>query len=79
MDYLVLRAWIESIRDERDTPIDAYDAATWMSITCLSEQSIAMGSHPVPIPDFTNGRWVSRSADPACRFSLDEVHQDLFV
>jgi hypothetical protein len=29
-----------------------------MCITPLSEQSIAMGGAPVPIPDFTNGRWM---------------------
>ena len=79
MDYLVLRSFVESIRDGRDTPIDAYDAAAWMSITCLSEQSVAMGSTPQPIPDFTNGRWIDRPADPTCRYSLDQIHDDLFA
>ena len=36
------------------------DAAAWMSISCLSEQSVALGGMPVPIPDFTNGKWLSR-------------------
>lgn len=78
MDFLVLRSFIESIRDQRETPIDVYDAATWMSITCLSEQSAAMGSIPVPIPDFTDGRWVNRGPDPVCRYALDAVHEELF-
>ena len=39
-------------------PIDVYDAATWMAITPLSEKSIACGSAPVEIPDFTRGKWV---------------------
>ena len=42
-------------------PIDVYDAAAWMSISCLSEQSVAMGGAPVAIPDFTNGKWMERA------------------
>jgi len=57
MDYLVLRAFLESVQEQKEPPIDVYDAASWMCITALSEQSIAMGSAPVPIPDFTNGGW----------------------
>ena len=60
MDYLVLRAFIESLQQGVAFPIDVYDAAAWMAVTCLSEQSIAMGSMPVPVPDFTDGRWVRR-------------------
>jgi len=41
-------------------PIDVYDAATWLSITPLSEQSVALGSQPMPIPDFTRGCWTVR-------------------
>ena len=43
-------------------PIDGY-AATWMAIGCLNEDSVAMGGAPVPIPDFTNGRWLQREPD----------------
>lgn len=57
MDYLVLRAFVESVQNATEPPINVYDAATWMCITALSEQSIAMGSLPVAIPDFTCGRW----------------------
>lgn len=78
MDYLVQRAFIESIKEDKLPPIDTYDTVTWMSITCLSEQSVSMGSMPVAIPDFTNGRWLDRPADPKCRYSLDAVHNDLF-
>ncbi len=78
MDYLVQRAFIESVKENKLPPIDVYDAATWMSITCLSEQSISMGSIPVAIPDFTNGMWLDRKPDPKCRYSLDAVHNDLF-
>ncbi|NMA07964.1 MAG: Gfo/Idh/MocA family oxidoreductase [Clostridiales bacterium] len=78
MDYLVQRAFFESVKNGTDTPIDAYDSAAWMSITTLSEQSIAMGSMPVPVPDFTNGLWIDRGPDPKSRYSLDAVHYDLF-
>lgn len=58
MDYLVLRSFIESVQDQTEPPIDVYDLAAWMSITALSEQSIACGSIPIAIPDFTGGRWL---------------------
>ena len=43
-----------------------------MAVTCLSEQSLAMGGVPVPFPDFTNGKWIYNT--PAVRgyWSLDE-------
>lgn len=58
MDFLVLRAFIESVQNGTEPPIDVYDLAAWMSITCLSEMSIANGSTPVAVPDFTGGRWL---------------------
>jgi len=42
-------------------PLDAYDAAAWSSIAPLSEMSIAHGSEPVDIPDFTRGMWMKRN------------------
>ena len=48
------------LNETKSIPIDVYDMASWMSITALSEESIAMGGHPVAIPDFTNGAWVTR-------------------
>ena len=47
-------------RDKTEPPIDTYDTAVMMAVTCLSEQSVAMGSMPVPFPDFTCGLWVHR-------------------
>ena len=58
MDYLVLRAFIESVQKNECPPIDTYDTASWMAITALSEESIANGSMPVAVPDFTEGRWL---------------------
>jgi len=57
-DWLVLRAFFESVAQRADVPIDVYDAAAWMCITTLSEDSVAMGGHPVAIPDFTRGKWI---------------------
>ncbi|PYI50557.1 Gfo/Idh/MocA family protein [Paenibacillus flagellatus] len=79
MDYLVLRAFAESIRAKTDTPIDVYDTAVWMSITALSEQSVALGSAPVAIPDFTKGKWIKRDPAPAGRYALDRVDETLFA
>jgi len=60
MDFFVINAFVESIKKQAPTPLDAYDAAAWSAIAPLSEQSIAGGSEPVFFPDFTRGRWMSR-------------------
>ncbi len=60
MDWLVFRGFFDAAKSGKPTPIDVYDAAAWMSISCLSEQSVAMGGMPVAIPDFTNGKWMQR-------------------
>lgn len=73
MDWLVLRAFVEAVQKKEQTPIDVYDTATWMAITCLSEDSIAMGSAPVAIPDFTDGKWIERDDIVKGPYCLDEV------
>lgn len=78
MDYLVLRAFFESVQAHKPFPIDVYDTASWMVITCLSEQSIAMGSMPVPVPDFTDGAWIGRTKREPDIFSLDDVYEEVF-
>ena len=60
MDYLMLREFFRAVREARPMPIDIYDAAAWMVITPLSEQSIARQGAAVEIPDFTNGAWRTR-------------------
>lgn len=60
MDWLVINDFVNCIAENRPCTIDVYDMASWMSITPLSEQSIAMGGRPVAIPDFTNGAWTRR-------------------
>mgnify|MGYP000854161149 CR=1 FL=1 len=75
MDTLTLRAFLAAIRDHAETPIDVYDCAAWMSITCLSEQSIALGGMPMPCPDFTNGKWINRPPAHRSIWCLDEVYE----
>lgn len=58
MDYLIFNDFIDCLLTNKPMPIDVYDAAAWMCISCLSEQSIALGSAPVAIPDFTRGKWI---------------------
>ena len=60
MDYFEFQAFFECLKENKPMPIDVYDAAAWMCITCLSEASCAMGGQPMAIPDFTNGAWVNR-------------------
>ncbi|HWL55008.1 MAG TPA: Gfo/Idh/MocA family oxidoreductase [Chthoniobacteraceae bacterium] len=52
-DYFVLREFVGAIREGRPPLIDVVDAVTWSSITPLSQASIAQGSAPVAVPDFT--------------------------
>ncbi len=60
MDTLTLKAFFRCARSGEEMPIDVFDAAAWMAVTCLSETSIQMGGAPVEIPDFTSGEWVLR-------------------
>ncbi len=71
MDYMVLSAFFEAVLKKTQTPIDVYDAAAWMCITPLSEESIKKGGAPVEIPDFTNGRWKTPEKAPSLEFALD--------
>ena len=57
MDYLEFKFFFDALRNDKPMPVDVYDAASWMVITTLSESSIANGSAPVEIPDFTEGKW----------------------
>ena len=62
MDFFLFQAFVEGAKRSETPPFDVYDAATWLAVTPLSEDSIAMGSQPVAIPDFTRGRWTMRKA-----------------
>ena len=60
MDFFVLNSFIECVKRNEPAQIDVYDAAAWLSITPLSEASIATGSTPQYFPDFTRGRWMKK-------------------
>lgn len=57
---LFYRDWIREQKKAtgRKMPVDVYDAAAWMSVTGLSEKSIAEGGAPQTFPDFTRGKWI---------------------
>ena len=78
LDSLAIRAFLDAVRNKENTPIDVYDIAAWMAVTCLSEQSIALGSMPVAFPDFTNGKWIRREPAPKNRWNLDEICEECF-
>lgn len=78
MDYLVLRAFFESVKNNTSAPVDVYDAATWMAVTCLSEESIALGSMPVAFPDFTCGKWIGREDEVPSKYGLSKVFFECF-
>ena len=59
-DYIELHQFLKAVRNRTETPIDVYDTAVWSSIYPLSVQSVAAGSQPVEVPDFTRGKWKTR-------------------
>lgn len=72
MDWMELRAFVEAARANVRPPIDVYDAAVYMSVTPLSEQSIACGGAPVAVPDFTRGKWCARTdINDDLKYTLD--------
>lgn len=75
-DWLVLRAFFESVKRGTNTPIDAYDTILWLAIGPLSEQSLAKGGAVVDIPDFTKGKWMRREPVVRSKYCLDEIVTD---
>jgi hypothetical protein len=67
MDWFVFNAFVEAVKQKKQTPIDVYDSLTMSVITPLSEKSIEEGNTPQKFPDFTNGKWKDRKSD----FALD--------
>ena len=61
MDHLVYSDFLRCVREGLPMPIDAYDMASLMCISALSEQSIATGGMTVASPDVTSGKWNSRT------------------
>jgi predicted dehydrogenase len=62
MDWLEDWRLINCLREGLPTDQNVYDAAAWSVVGALTEWSVKNGGRPVPIPDFTRGRW--RSTEP---------------
>ena len=76
IDWAVMRAFVESVKAETQTPIDIYDTLTILAIGALSEKSIAGGGIPVQVPDFTRGKWPNREPAVKSKYCLDEIVVD---
>lgn len=57
MDTLMDWRLIDCLRNGLPLDMNVYDAATWSAIIPLSGWSVANGSMPVEVPDFTAGSW----------------------
>jgi predicted dehydrogenase len=57
MDYIEDYRLVKCLREGRPTDMNVYDAAALSAVGPLTEWSVAHGSRPAPIPDFTRGRW----------------------
>jgi hypothetical protein len=57
MDFLMDWRLIDCLRNGLPLDQDVYDAALWSSVVPLSEWSVANGSKPVQVPDFTCGSY----------------------
>lgn len=63
VDFFVMKEFLDAVRNNSPSPIDAYDAAAWSCIVPLSAESIRKGNARVEIPDFTKGRGKVSPAD----------------
>ncbi len=60
VDLIELGYFAEAVRDQKQTPIDVYESVLMSCVVALSGDSIAKGSQPVEVPDFTGGKWKTR-------------------
>jgi hypothetical protein len=51
-DFFVVKDFLGAIRDYRRPRIDVYTALDWTAPGLVSEQSLAQGSIPLPVPDW---------------------------
>ncbi|MCC6585444.1 MAG: Gfo/Idh/MocA family oxidoreductase [Bryobacterales bacterium] len=59
-DYIEIHQFLQAVKNRTQTPIDVYDTAVWSSIYPLTVKSVAAGSAPVEVPDFTRGKYKTR-------------------
>jgi predicted dehydrogenase len=60
-DFFVVNEFLKTIQSGGPPPVDAYDSAAWSAIIPLSGKSIAEGGTVQEVPDFTQGKWETRS------------------
>ncbi len=68
MDWFVFNAFIQAVKQQKQTPIDVYDSVTMSVIAPLSTQSLKEGNKTLDFPDFTKGKWKTRKN----MFALDD-------
>jgi hypothetical protein len=71
MDYVLQWRIVQQMRAGLVPDIDVYDSAAWCAPFPLSVQSLRAGGRPVPVPDFTRGRWAE------LRLGLDSRETDM--
>ncbi|MEG9432937.1 Gfo/Idh/MocA family protein [Terriglobus sp. ADX1] len=69
MDYIMLYRIVQCLKQGLVPDMDVYDCAAWGCIYPLSVQSVARGSAPVDVPDFTRGKWQMRTASQIATYS----------
>ncbi len=60
MDFIMIYRLLQCMREGLAPDMDVYDGAAWSAPGPLSRVSLAQGSGPVKIPDFTRGLWSQR-------------------
>ena len=66
MDWFAYKSFTDSLLTRTEPVIDVYDAAVWQAVSVLSEQSIRLGGMPQTMPDFTDGKWITRPRKDVC-------------
>ena len=64
MDYFMVGTFVDALINNKEMPIDVYDAAAWYAITPLSEKSIKNGGRAYKIPDFTRSKYKTNKQKP---------------
>jgi hypothetical protein len=64
MDYVMNWRLIQCLREGLPLDLTVYDAAAWSSLVPLSIASVAQGSAPMAVPDFTRGAWRHQPPGP---------------
>ena len=57
MPFIMMSRLITALNLGLPLDLNVYDAVMWSAVTPLGELSVANGSKPVSMPDFTGGLW----------------------